>query len=118
MDVITFKSMFSDLKTIEDATVQLYLDMAAQWLSNDEILTVDPNYNHMQYAWTAHLMYQDNYIRGQVVNERVGDVGIAYHDNQYDDGYGDRWERLYYRLRANIQGFAGNISDTFNLPTG
>jgi hypothetical protein len=111
-----FKLRFPDLSSVDDETVQDYLDDAADKLSEDQILEDNTNYDKMQAAWAAHLAFLDGRLKAPVISERVGDVGISYHDNQQNDGYTDQWERSYYRTRANTQGWSGNVSDTSGLP--
>lgn len=115
MNLNKFKATFPDLANIDDFVIQTYLDMARDWIAGDGISIDDKNYDNLQRCWTAHLMHIDGYLKGIVVNERVGDVGIGYHDQQ-TDGYNDQWERLYYRMRLAVQGASSMISDTHNLP--
>ena len=111
-----FKLKHSDLSSEDDEVIQMYLDEAADKLDDEGILEDDTKYDLMQDAWAAHLAHLDGYLKTPVISERVGDVGISYHDSQFRDNYADQWERHYYRLRANAQGLAANISDTYNLP--
>jgi hypothetical protein len=110
------KLKYADLSTVDDEIIQSALDDAADQVSNEDITDDDPYYDKMQAAWAAHLLHLDGYLKTPVVSERVGDVGITYHDSQFRDNYADQWERLYYRLRANAQGYSSNISDTHGLP--
>jgi len=111
-----FKLKHTDLSSEDDEVIKMYLDEAADKLDDEGILEDDTKYDLMQDAWACHLAFLDGKLKTAVISERVGDVGITYHDNQTSDGYTDQWERHYYRLRANTQGYAANISDTYNLP--
>jgi hypothetical protein len=111
--VDNLKTMLGDALTgVADETLSFYLSQASVIVKNEGVAVNHYKFSILQLYKTAHLLFTNGFILGDVQSESVSDVSVSYGGVSAGDVsglYTSKWERMYHQVKVTIDGLACRI---------
>jgi hypothetical protein len=96
------KSMITELASMADSVINLHIADAAIMVKRDGFGEADDNFAMLHRYFTAHLLHQNNIIRGKIISDRVGPISQSYDRKEVLEGYADQWFMKYVQLKSEF----------------
>lgn len=112
--ITDLQTMLGDAVTgVPDATLNFYLSQSFIIVENEGVDESHYKFSILQLYKTAHLLFTNGYIKGDVMSETVADVSVSYGGASSGDissgTYFSKWDKLYHQVRVNVLGLRCRI---------
>jgi len=101
------------ISSIPDATLNFYLDQSYIIVENEGVDNSHYKFSILQLYKTAHLLFMNNFIKGDVMSEAVADVSVSYGGVSAGDlsssKYSSKWDKIYHQVRITVIGMCDRI---------